>query len=261
MIIDANAYLGDWPFRRLRHNTAPGLIALMARHKIDRAIVSSINAIFYKHCQAGNEDLAMATQEHRDRLIPFATLNPMYPGWPDDLNQCVEEFGMRGLRLFPHYHNYKLTDDESLRLIDAATKHQMPVSIPIRVVDRRQRHWLDNVKDLSHAEIEEIIKARPETTFILTNGIGWENSQLAKGEEFKSSKFFIEISRLTSVLQESIPKLIAALGADKLVFGAGMPFKYPMPALLKMDVLDAEDDVKERIYWCNIDRVLKGKND
>ncbi len=252
MIIDANAYLGHWPFRRLSHNTAQGLLALMERHKIDKAIVSSINAIFYKNCHAGNEELAVETQEYRDRLIPFATLNPMYPGWEDDLEQCAEEFGMKGLRLFPHYHNYKLTDDESLRLIDEATKRRMPVSIPIRVVDRRQRHWLDNARDLTHSEIEEIIKTRPETTFILTNGTGWQNSQLAKKEEFKSRKFFIEISRLTSVLQESIPKLLDALGPGKLVFGTGMPFKYPMPALLKMDVLEAEDDVKEHIYWRNI---------
>jgi len=257
MIIDANAYLGNWPFRRLRHNTAQGLLALMERHKIDKAVVSSINAIFYKNCHAGNEELAMETREYQDRLIPFATLNPMYAGWEDDLEQCAEEFRMKGLRLFPHYHNYKLTDDESLRLIDGATKRHMPVSIPIRVVDRRQRHWLDNVRDLAHSEIEEIIKARPETTFILTNGAGWQNSQLAKNEELKSRKFFIEISRLTSVLQESIPKLLDALGPGKLVFGTGMPFKYPMPALLKMDMLNAEDDVKEHIYWRNIADVLQ----
>jgi len=28
MLIDMNAYLGHWPFRKLRHNTAPELVAL-----------------------------------------------------------------------------------------------------------------------------------------------------------------------------------------------------------------------------------------
>ena len=105
MIIDVNAYLGHWPFRQLRHNTASGLLKLMDKNGIDKAIVSSINAIFYKNCHSGNEELAAETKAHRDRLIPFATLNPEYPGWEDDLKHCHEDFGMTGLRLLPHYHN------------------------------------------------------------------------------------------------------------------------------------------------------------
>ena len=59
MIIDVNAYLGHWPFRQLRHNTVKGLLNLMDRNGIDKAMVSSINAIFYKNCHAGNEELAI----------------------------------------------------------------------------------------------------------------------------------------------------------------------------------------------------------
>ncbi|MFQ6043322.1 MAG: amidohydrolase family protein [Candidatus Poribacteria bacterium] len=256
MIIDVNAYLGHWPFRQLRYNTAEELIELMDSNGIDKAVVSSINAIFYKNCQSGNEELTEQTREYRDRFIPFATLNPMYPGWEEDFERCVEGFDMRGIRMFPHYHNYKLTDDASVRLIHKATLRGMPVSIPLRVVDRRQRHWLDSARDLSLPEIEEIIKQCPDTNFILTNGIGWENSQLAQNEFFKSCNFLIEISRLTSVLQESIPQLLDALGPTKLAFGTGIPFKYPRPATLKMEILTASEEVKERIYWRNIAEIL-----
>ncbi|MBM3235492.1 metal-dependent hydrolase [Candidatus Poribacteria bacterium] len=254
MIIDVNAYLGHWPFRQLRYNTAEKLIELMNKFGLDKTVVSSLNAIFYKNCQSGNEELATETREHRERFIPFATLNPMYPGWEDDFEQCVEEFNMKGLRLFPHYHNYKLTDDASIRLIHEATQRCMPVSIPMRMVDRRQRHWLDSARDLSLSEFEEIIKQCSETTFILTEGVGWENSQLVN--VFKSCNFLIEISRLTSVLQESIPRLLDALGPTKLAFGTGMPFKYPRPALLKMEILEASEEVKEQIYWRNIAGIL-----
>lgn len=257
MIIDVNTYLGHWPFRQLRYNTAEELIRLMNSSGIDKAVVSSINAIFYKNCQSGNEELATQAREYHDRFIPLATLNPMYPGWEDDFKLCVEKFNMKGIRMFPHYHNYKLTDDASMRLIHEATQRGMPVSIPMRMVDRRQRHWLDSARDLPLSDIEEIIRQCPETTFILTNGIGWENSQLAKDEFFKSCNFLIEISRLTSVLQESIPRLLDALGPTKLVFGTGMPFKYPRPAMLKMELLEAPEEVKERIYWRNIADILQ----
>jgi predicted TIM-barrel fold metal-dependent hydrolase len=256
LIIDVNAYLGHWPFRQLRHNTAGGLLRLMDRNGIDKAVVSSINAIFYKNCHSGNHELAAETKAHRDRLIPFATLNPQYPGWEDDLKQCHEDFGMPGIRLFPHYHNHKLTDYFSLNMIHNATNRGMALSVPMRVVDRRQRHWLDNVGDLAISDIEHTMQECPEAKFIILNGRGFQNSGLIKDETLGSSEFLIEISRLSVVLQEEIPKLIEALGPEKLAFGTGIPFKYPGPALLKMQILEIPEESKEKIRWRNVARML-----
>ena len=257
MIIDVNAYLGHWPFRQLRHNTASGLLKLMDKNGIDKAMVSSINAIFYKNCHAGNEELANETKAHRDRLIPFATLDPQYPQWQDDLRQCHEDFGMAGLRLFPHYQAYKLTDENSLDMIQRAADRAMPLSVPIRVVDRRQRHWLDNVTDLPISDVASAMRKCPEAKFIILNGRGFQHSDLVKDKKLKSGNFLIEISRMTMVLQEDIPKLISALGPSKLAFGTGIPFKYPMPALLKIQILDAPEQVKEMIRWENAAAMLK----
>lgn len=257
MIIDVNAYLGHWPFRQLRHNTASGLLKLMDENGIDKAMVSSINAIFYKNCHSGNEELAAETKAHRDRLIPLATLNPQYPGWEDDLKQCCGDFGMAGLRLFPHYHDYKLDSEISLDMIRCAAGRGMALSIPIRVVDRRQRHWLDNVSDLSVSDIESVVQKCPEASFIILNGRGFQNSRLVEDEDLRSSNFLIEISRMSVILQAEIPRLIEALGPSKLAFGTGMPFKYPMPALLKMQILNAPEQVKEKVRWENVTRMLK----
>ena len=53
MMIDVNAYLGPFAFRRLRHNTAASLLALMDCKKIDKAVVSSAAAITYRNCAGG----------------------------------------------------------------------------------------------------------------------------------------------------------------------------------------------------------------
>ena len=256
MIIDVNAYLGHWPFRQLRHNTASGLLKLMDENGIDKAMISSINAIFYKNCHAGNEELAAEIGMHRDRLIPFATLNPQYPGWKDDLKQCHEDFGMVGLRLFPHYHDYTLTSEDGLHIVHSAADSGMVLSVPIRVVDRRQRHWLDNVSDLSISDIGSVMRKCPEAKFIILNGQGFQNSELVTNRKLRNRDFLIEISRLSVVLREDIPKLISALGPSKLAFGTGMPFKCPEPALLKVRILDTSESVKEQIYWQNAARML-----
>ena len=56
-----------------------------------------------------------------ERLIPFFTLNPTYPAGEEDLRRCAEVLEPRGIRLYPQYHGYRLTDPESVELIGAVT--------------------------------------------------------------------------------------------------------------------------------------------
>ncbi len=247
MIIDVNAYLGPFAFRRLRHNTADSLLTLMDAKKIDRAVVSSAAAITYRNAQAGNEEVAQEIKSHRDRLIPFAVINPFYAGWQDDLKICHEEFGMRGLRLYPKWHNYSLSSPCCRELVTTATQYGMAISIPIRVEDNRERSWLLNIPDIPLDEIVELVKAHPKARFLLLNGLGYTGSPLGKKNNDLPTNYAIELSRLSALLANEIGQLIANLGADRLMFGTGMPFNYPDPALVKLEVLDATESDKEKI--------------
>ena len=48
-----------------------------------------------------------------------------------------------------------------------------------------------------------------------------------------------------------IGQLITNLGAERVMFGKGLPFNYPDPALVKLEVLDASELEKEKIRWQN----------
>jgi len=247
MIVDVNAYLGHFAFRRLRHNTATSLLALMDAKKIDKAVVSSADAITYRNAQAGNEDVAEETKGHRDRLIPFAVVNPFYAGWQDDLKICHEQFGMTGLHLYPKWHNYQLSSPCCRELVDAATERGMIISIPIRVEDNRERSWLLNVPDVPLEEIVELVKAHPKARFILLNGIDYTRCPLGRKNNGLPSNYAIELSRLSAVLANELGQLITNLGAERVMFGTGMPFNYPDPALVKLEVLDTSEPEKEKI--------------
>lgn len=178
MIIDVNAYLGPFAFRRLRHNTASELLKLMDSKAIDKAVVSSAGALTYRNTQAGNEELAGEVKPHRDRLIPHAVINPAYAGWRDDLKACQESLGMSGLRLYPKWHRYGLAEAPCLELVSLATARGMVVSIPVRVEDVRQRSWLVDVPEVPLQEIAALVKACPDGRFILLNGLRYVNSTL-----------------------------------------------------------------------------------
>jgi len=247
MILDVNAYLGHFAFRRLRYNTAASLLSLMDSKRIDKAVVSSAGAITYRNAQAGNEEVAEEVRGHSDRLIPFAVINPFYAGWKDDLKICHEEFGVAGLRLYPKWHNYQLSSPYCQELVDAATERGMVISIPIRVEDNRQRSWLLNVRDVPLEEIVELVKAHPRARFILLNGIGYTRCPLGRKDNGLPSNYAIELSRLSAVLANELGQLITNLGAERVMFGTGMTFNYPDPALVKLEVLDASELDKEKI--------------
>ncbi len=256
MIVDTNVYLGYFAFRQLRHNTATELLRLMDEKGIDKAMVSSASAITYRNTQPANRELAAAVRPHRDRLIPCAIINPFYVGWRDDLKICCEQFGMRGLRLYPKWHNYALSDPCCLDLIHEATAQRMIVSIPIRVEDYRQRSWLVDVPDVPLGEIVDLVKACPKARFILLNGAGYTGSPLGKKDNDLPANYCIEISRLSATLANEIGTLVSRLGAERIVFGSGMPFKSPDPALLKLEVLDASPETKDKILGGNAIRLL-----
>jgi predicted TIM-barrel fold metal-dependent hydrolase len=255
-MIDVNAYLGHFAFRQLRNNTASELLRLMDRKKIERAVVSSAAAITYRNAQSGNEEIAAEVKGHRDRLIPFAVINPAYADWKHDWQVCQEEFGMRGLRLYPHWHSYNVNDDRFLELVRLAAARKMPVSIPFRVEDRRQQSWLVDIPDITHMEAVGLVKAVPEARFIFGNGTGFAGSPLGRKDSGLPDNYFIEISLLTALVANEIGQLIQNLGDDRVLFGSGMPFHYPDGALLKLEVLNANPATKEKIARGNARKLL-----
>jgi len=255
-MIDVNAYLGHFAFRQLRHNTADKLLALMDRKHIERAVVSSASAITYRNTQAGNEETGGEIRHHRDRLIGAAVLNPTYAGWRDDLKICHEEFGMKALRLYPRWHNYKLTAMPCIELANAAAERGMAITIPIRAEDRRQQSWLVDIPNVDYDEIAALIHAVPRAHFILMSGNGFNSSVLGRKNNGLGSNYSIEICLLSALLRNELGELIENLGADRLLFGTGIPFHYADPAIAKLDVLDADAAVKEKIRHGNAARIF-----
>ncbi|MCC6367671.1 MAG: amidohydrolase family protein [Bryobacterales bacterium] len=229
----------------------------MDRKRIERALVSSAASITYRNAHAGNEEVAAEIKSHRDRLMGCAVLNPGYAGWQDDLKTCHEEFGMRALRLYPRWHNYKLTDATCLELVHKAAERGLAVTIPMRVEDRRQQSWLVDIPDVNRDEAADLIKAVPQASFILMNGSGFASSILGRKNNGLPANYAIDISLLTAELNNEIGQLLSNLGEDRVVFGTGMPFHYADPALTKLEILDASEAVKEKIRRGNARRILK----
>ncbi|MFN8473099.1 MAG: amidohydrolase family protein [Anaerolineae bacterium] len=75
--------------------------------------------------RAGNEHLGRLVHGHADRLIGFAVVNPLHPSAPNDLEDAVTRWGLRGLKLVPDgWYPY---DDVAHWLFDRANELKLPV--------------------------------------------------------------------------------------------------------------------------------------
>lgn len=250
MIIDVNAYLGHYAFRRLRFNSAETMIDLMDRNGVDRAVVSSLHAVFYRDAHRGNEDLHEETKSHGARFIPVATVNPKYVGWQDDLAEAVERWKMKAVTLVPAHHGYSLTDEHGQAALTRIAEYGIPVVLTQRFEDRRQRHHWDVAEDLELQTLIEAAKSHPRVKFLLCNWIGLDGPALV--DAGLKGRCLIDFARLHVLLHKHVPKLIASLGVEAIAFGTHMPFDYIGPSLVKLANLETLPQADyERIAWRN----------
>lgn len=250
MLIDINAYIGHWPFMQLKYNTCEALGQRMDKFGVDLSVISNLNGIFYKNTQSANQELydaVKSSKKYHDRFIPFAVINPIYAGWRRDMDISIHKMGMKGIRLYPQYHDYEITDPSLIELVKRARDLNIPVTFCYRMVDSRQRSWmdLDNVALTPKPEwtlknIFPIIKAVPDASYMILNAAN--SMQLDEADEalFKNAKVLIDTS---GRILTDLGKLLQTKGRERFAFGTHSPILDYLTGLLRIESLrDNEAD-------------------
>ncbi len=73
MIIDANGFIGKWPYWPVASSSAPEVVSELHRYKIDAAAICSTRSVFV-HWEDGNCEVEAAVALFPGSLIPFACL-------------------------------------------------------------------------------------------------------------------------------------------------------------------------------------------
>jgi uncharacterized protein len=256
---DINAYIGHWPFKQLQYNTCKSLLERMDHFGVDVSVISNLNGIFYKNTQPANEELFDALKSDKrfsSRFIPFAVINPIYAGWKDDLAVCHEKMGMKGVRLYPLYHDYDIVDPSCIELVRDARDRGLPVAFTTRIVDSRQRSWMDLSMEWAFKDILPIIKAVPDARFLILNVANNRAFTEEETELLKKSDILMDTSgRSMNILGE----LLKTIGKEKFAFGTHSPILDYLTGRLRIESLyesEADEETKELLRWGNAKRIL-----
>lgn len=269
MLIDINTYVGQWPYRKLRGNSPGELLVRMHNFGVDKAVVANINGIFYIDNQSANEELHLMVQSNdvfRRRFIPFATINPLLPWWKQSLDVCYEKYKMKGIRIYPLYHRYKITDDCCINLVKAARDRNMPVSIPLRMIDLRERSWLDVNEELNYNDIASLVSKVPDAKYMILDARITEKAPITTEESIrilKNADILFDSVRssgvpVAGINGESLLYLLKSFGPEKIAFGTETPFlDYCSPFIRVAVFEEADKKTKEMIWSGNARRMLK----
>jgi uncharacterized protein len=268
MLLDINAYIGHWAFQQLRYNTCETLLERMNKFGVNVSVISNLNGIFYKNTQSANEELYNELKSDRrfnNRFIPFAVINPIYAGWREDLEICINKMGMKGIRLYPKYHDYEITDPSLIELVKRARDRGIPVAFKLRMFDSRPHSWMDipNLagkaslkKEWSVKDIVPIIREVPDAKYIILNVANGINLSAEDMELFKKTDILFD----TSGRQISnLGGLLQSYGKDKFAFGTHSPILDYLTGLLRIESLradEADEETKEYLRSGNAKRIL-----
>lgn len=249
MLFDMNVYLGQFPFRPTPHTNAEALSAHLKRIGVEKALVSSLEGVYYRNVQQGNCRLYEAVRPYQQQFVCAALVNPLYPQWQTDAALCVDGWGFAALKLFPCHHGYRLDDEHGVAVLRWAAEHNVPVVLPIGIEDLRQRHPMDANRLLCPQEVAAAASAVPDATLVLVGGRMSAFAQALRAVH-RTAPVYYDFER-----DDNLAALLSEIGPNNMVFGTGAPLQAAETQLVKLETLAPQPSL-DAICWRNAVQIL-----
>jgi hypothetical protein len=231
-LVDVNVSLGRWPRGRLPGDEPAVLVAKLRSRGVRQAWVGSFDGLLHNDLRAVNAGLADDCRRHgQGLLLPFGSLNHNRPGWEQDLECCVEVHHMRGVRLHPNYHGYKLDLPALERLLKVAAERGLVVQIALTMEDERMMNPLMRVEPVDPGPLRELTARTPRLRLVLLNALGVLHGEALRKLD-SAGDIYVEISMLEGV--GGVGNLLEQVPARQILFGSYAPRFYFEAAELKL---------------------------
>jgi predicted TIM-barrel fold metal-dependent hydrolase len=252
ILIDTNAWLGQWPIRRLALDTPAALAAKLKKNDVSRAWVSSLEGILQKDIAAANARLAEECS--RSPIFePIGVINLTLPRWEADVEACSLRHHMRGLRLLPGYHGYKLDDPRFAEFLKLATSHRLAVQIAVVLEDERTQNPLLRVAPVDVTPLPALVEKETGARVMLLN---WQRVSGGKPllPVLQKTRVLLDTAMIEGIA--GIESVLEEFPVAQLCFGSYVPVFYFESAKLKLRESDLTDVQLDAITQGNAQRFL-----
>lgn len=187
-----------------------------------------------------NDDIAHWANMWPEKIIPFCSVDPTDPGAMEELERCVEDLGMEGIKLSPHYQNFAPMDPRACAIYARAERLGLPIAFhqatsPRRVAPLRYAHPM---------ALDEVATAYPDLKIVVAHfGHPWEPDTIVLIR--KHPNVYTDISAQFYRPWQYYNSLVLCMEyaqMGKVLFGTDFPVTTPQETL---DTLRAVNDLVE----------------
>lgn len=255
MILDANAFIGKWPYWPVPASSAHDVDAELQVNKIDGAAVCSTRSVFV-NWEDGNAEVEEAVRPKSLRLIPFACLGTtelshLYKPPVFDFDGLARR-GFRGIRLYPQHHSYHPLFSAFVDVIleDAASRG-WPVVLPLRII----MNW--GMPSITPDVMHALVTRHPRVNWVLAGVNYLHELQMATSLMLRYPNVRLETSCVMGYA--AIEKTVSVCGHDQLLFGSGAPMQVAASGLAKILHANISERAKDALLFRNL-QLLVGEH-
>ena len=243
----------------MRLETRDQLLREMDDHGIEQAVIYS--AVGKERLEMGeweplSHDEAAEWSEDEPRLYPAAVLNLHHVINLPEPEKGIAEMIQRGIRMvvvFPtRGYPYLINDWLCGRLLAALEAHRVPVLLQNSDFASRWPRF-ERVYGFSVDNIDWMCEHYPNLPIIL-GGVSSATSVLIPLMK-RRSNLYIEMSKCY-VHQQPVRFLSEQVGIERVLFGSGLPFTGPGPAMTEVHYAQVSETEKHLVAGDNLRRLL-----
>jgi len=250
--VDVNCFLGHWPFRKIRRGTFADLKAVHAENEIAFGYVSSLDSIFYNDPFEGDIELHETIRGSDYRHI--LSVNPALPCCLEDVRRGVQNFDIKGVRIYPDIHGFDLNSPEVDDLCRLLSLMNLPLVLTVRLEDERMCYLMQS-RPPQMDSLEIFLKAHPQNAILLT-GIYYSEILRIKDTLNRLENVFFDASGLKESLFV-VEKLLTAVPAGKLLYGSQHSLYCLKSTLLLLEKAAIDPAVRSQILSENYRKLFK----
>ena len=242
MIIDAHVHISNHKSDSLPHADVDSLIRCMNKDGVDQVIGFVYPPVSLKE----NEIFMKTIEPYKDRIIPYAWIDPGEKDCREQLICCLDELGMKGLKLHPLVNEFDLGD---LKLMDPIMKEADNRKLHVII------HCTSNESLVDTDKVERIAKEYPNCIIQLahTGAIYDGNKAIAVAKRNENVYLDTGIASMNCIRRAILQV------PDKILMGCDWPsytFRNEMIKIKDACIYAGREDVFEMICGGNVSRIL-----
>lgn len=179
-------------------------LELMDAMGVDSSVILPLDGLVHD-ARTGNDEVAAWCAAEPERLVPYCTVAPREPGAAAELRRCVEELGMRGLKLHPWLQGFHPLE----AFMDPVCREAARLGVPVLLHDGTPPYS-------TPLQIARLAARHPEVRFVLGHGGLYDLWPEAIAAVRRHPNVY---ACMTSLHPQAMRHLVRALPADRLLFG------------------------------------------